>query len=193
MSENPVTQNVAAWRKERRAELLAQRQALDPARRREWSAAIDGNLRTVLAGRAPMVISFYWPFRGEFDARPLMRDLIDGGWRAALPVVVQKKAPLEFRLWTPGAPMVDGIWNIPVPRDGAVVTPQVVLAPVVGFDDSCYRLGYGGGYYDRTLVTLSPRAFAIGIGFAFQHLATIHPQPYDQRLDSIVTEDGIRR
>jgi 5-formyltetrahydrofolate cyclo-ligase len=185
--------DLAAWRKERRAALLAQRQALDPAQRRAWSAAIDSNLRTLLAERAPAAIGFYWPFRGEFDARPLMRDLLAQGWHAALPVVVQKKAPLEFRLWAPGAPMVDGIWNIPVPRDGALVTPQVVLAPVVGFDDGCYRLGYGGGYYDRTLVTISPRAFAIGIGFAFQHLPTIHPQPFDQRLDVIVTEAGVRR
>jgi 5-formyltetrahydrofolate cyclo-ligase len=185
-------ENLAAWRKERRAELLAQRQALDPARRREWSVAIERNLRTVLADRSPAVISFYWPFRGEFDPRNLIRDLLEQGWQATLPVVVQKKAPLEFRLWTPGAPMVDGIWNIPVPRDGAVAAPQLVLAPVVGFDDGCYRLGYGGGYYDRTLVTISPRAFAVGIGFEFQHLPTIHPQTFDQRLDTIVTEAAVR-
>jgi 5-formyltetrahydrofolate cyclo-ligase len=186
-------ENVAAWRKERRAELLAQRQGMDAAHRQEWGAAIDRNLRAVLAARDPALISFYWPFRGEFDPRPLIRDLLGQGWRAALPVVVTKKAPLEFRLWTPDAPMVDGIWNIPVPRDGAVVAPNVVLAPVVGFDAARYRLGYGGGYYDRTLVTLSPRAFAIGIGFEFSRLPTIHPQSFDQRLDIIVTEAEIIR
>jgi 5-formyltetrahydrofolate cyclo-ligase len=186
-------ENVAAWRKERRAELIGRRQAIEPAQRRAWSEAIERHLRTVLADRPPALISFYWPFRGEFDPRPLVRDLLDQGWRAALPVVVQKKSPLEFRLWTPGAPMVDGIWNIPVPRDGAVATPELVLAPVVGFDDRCYRLGYGGGYYDRTLAVISPRAFAIGIGFEFSRLETIHPQSFDQRLDTIVTEAEIRR
>jgi len=192
MPETPVTNDVAAWRKARRAELLAKRQALDAATRRSLSAALDANLRKVLAERAPTIVSFYWPFRGEFDARPLMRDLIAQGWQAALPVVVQKKAPLEFRLWTPGAPMVDGVWNIPIPRDGAVVTPGVALAPVVGFADG-YRLGYGGGYYDRTLASLSPRPFAIALGYEFQKLETIYPQSFDQRFDVVVTEAGIFR
>ncbi|MGH6989333.1 MAG: 5-formyltetrahydrofolate cyclo-ligase [Stellaceae bacterium] len=185
--------DVAAWRKVRRAELIARRQALSPAERRAASDAIERHLRAVLAERAPTVVSFYWPFRGEFGARRLIVDLLALGWRAALPVVVQKKAPLEFRLWTPDAAMEKGVWDIPVPRDGAAVVPQVVLAPVVGFDDACYRLGYGGGYYDRTLVTISPRAFAIGVGFEFQRLDTIHPQPFDQRLDMIVTETAIQR
>lgn len=192
MPETPVTNDVAAWRKARRAELLAKRQALDAATRRLLSAALDANLRKVLAERAPTIVSFYWPFRGEFDARLLMRDLIVQGWQAALPVVVQKKAPLEFRLWTPGAPMVDGVWNIPIPRDGAVVTPGVALAPVVGFADG-YRLGYGGGYYDRTLANLSPRPFAIALGYEFQKLETIYPQSFDQRFDVVVTEAGIFR
>jgi len=184
--------DVTAWRKARRAELLAKRQALDAAQRRSLSAALEANLRQVLAECVPTIISFYWPFRGEFDARPLMRDLIAQGWQAALPVVVQKKAPLEFRLWTPGAPMVDGVWNIPIPRDGAVVTPGVTLAPVVGFADG-YRLGYGGGYYDRTLASLSPRPFGIALGYEFQKLETIYPQPHDQRFDVVVTEAGIFR
>lgn len=191
MSHEAVT-DLASWRKERRAELLARRQALDAATRRSLSAALDANLRQVLTERPPAIVSFYWPFRGEFDARPLMRDLIAQGWQAALPVVVQKKAPLEFRLWTPGAPLVDGVWNIPIPRDGAVVTPGVALAPVVGFADG-YRLGYGGGYYDRTLASLSPRPFAIALGYEFQKLETIYPQPYDQRFDVVVTEAGIFR
>jgi 5-formyltetrahydrofolate cyclo-ligase len=184
--------DVAAWRKQRRAELIAQRQALDPALRRAWNAALDANLRGVLADRAPGIISFYWPFRGEFDARPPIRDLLAQGWRAALPVVVQKKAPLEFRLWTPDAAMVDGIW-IPVPRDGAVVTPAIVLGPLVGFDAARYRLGYGGGYYDRTLAILSPRPLVIGVGYEFSRLETIYPQPFDQRFDIMVTEAAVRR
>jgi 5-formyltetrahydrofolate cyclo-ligase len=185
--------DVAAWRKERRAELIARRQASEPELRRRWSEVLDKNLRAVLTEHAPKILSFYWPFRAEFDARPLARDLIARGWRVALPVVVQKKSPLEFRPWTPEAPMVDGVWNIPVPRDGAAVVPEVVLAPLVGFDDACYRLGYGGGYFDRTLAVLTPRPLAIGVGYEFGRLDTIHPQPFDQRLDMIVTEAAIRR
>jgi 5-formyltetrahydrofolate cyclo-ligase len=186
-------QDVAAWRRERRRELLARRQQLDPAELGAWNAALDKNLRTVLAPRAPVIISFYWPFRGEFDARRLITDLLTRGWRAALPVVVQKRAPLEFRLWTPGAPMVDGVWNIPVPRDGGVVTPDVVLGPLVGFDERRYRLGYGGGYFDRTLAALKPPPLAIGVGYEFSRLDTIYPQPFDQRFDIIVTEAAVRR
>jgi 5-formyltetrahydrofolate cyclo-ligase len=189
---NIAPENVAAWRKERRAELLAKRQALNPADRRALNVGLERNLRAVLADRAPAIVSFYWPFRGEFDARPLIRDLLAQGWRAALPVVVIKKAPLEFRLWTPDAPMVDGIWNIPVPRDGAVVTPEVVLGPLVGFDEARYRLGYGGGYYDRTLAVLSPKPFVIGTGYEFSRLDTIHPQSFDRRFDVIVTDSAIR-
>jgi 5-formyltetrahydrofolate cyclo-ligase len=185
--------DVAAWRKVRRVELIARRQAVAPDERRQWSAAIERNLRTVFAGRTPACLSFYWPFRGEIDLRPLVRELLELGWRATLPVVVKKASPLEFRPWTPDAAMEDGIWNIPQPRDGPPVTPDLVLSPVVGFDDQRYRLGYGGGYYDRTLAVLSPRPFAIGIGFEFQRLDTIHPQPYDQRFDVIVTEAGVRR
>lgn len=185
--------DVAAWRRERRGELIARRQQLDPAQRREWNSALDKSLRVVLASCRPAIVSFYWPFRGEFDARGLITDLLASRWRAALPVVVQKQAPLEFRQWIPGAPMVDGVWNIPVPRDGAVVTPDVVLGPLVGFDESRYRLGYGGGYFDRTLAALKPRPLAIGIGYEFSRLDTIYPQPFDQRFDVIVTEASVRR
>ena len=111
----------------------------------------------------------------------------------ALPVVVDKKGPLEYRAWRPGEALVDGVWNIPVPEKRDLVIPAVVLAPLVGFDPACYRLGYGGGYFDRTLAALRPRATAIGIGFAVQELATIHPQHFDVPMDLVVTEAGVRR
>jgi 5-formyltetrahydrofolate cyclo-ligase len=186
-------ENLAAWRKERRAEFITRRQATDPALRAAWSVEIERQLRELLARETPRTLSFYWPFRGEFDARSLVRDLLAQGWHAALPVVIEKKQPLQFRPWTPGAAMEDGIWNIPVPSDRTVVTPELVLAPLVGFDEQHYRLGYGGGYFDRTLAALSPRPPAIGIGFEFSRLDTIYPQAYDQRFDIIVTEAGIRR
>ena len=186
-------EDVAAWRKARRAELIARREKIPIEQRHLWNAALAANLRGVLVARAPATISFYWPFRGEFDARPLVGELLTQGWRACLPVVAQKKAPLQFRLWTPGAAMADDVWQIPVPRDGAIVTPDVVLGPLVGFDDAHYRLGNGGGYFDRTLAVLSPRPWTVGVGYEFSRLETIYPQPYDQRFDIIVTEAAVRR
>ena len=85
-----------------------------------------------------------------------MQTVLEGGGRCALPVVVEKKAPLVFRLWKPGGRLVPGVWNIPIPADGDEVLPDVVIAPVVGFDSACYRLGYGGGFFDRTLAHFAP-------------------------------------
>jgi len=183
---------VKLWRRGERERLIALRQGLPAADRRRWSEHILAELRTFLTER-PGVLGVYWPFRAEIDPRPLIDWTVAGGRGVALPVVVDKKGPLEYRAWRPGEPLVDGVWNIPVPENRAVVTPRVVLAPLVGFDPACYRLGYGGGYFDRTLAALVPRPLAIGIGFAIQELETIHPQPFDVPMDLIVTETGIRR
>ena len=183
---------VKLWRRGERERLLALRQALPADQRRGWGERIEAELRTALA-ELPGVLGVYWPFRAEFDPRKLIDWAVAAGRVIALPVVVDKKGPLEYRAWRPGEPLVDGVWNIPVPEKGAVVTPSVVLAPLVGFDRACYRLGYGGGYFDRTLAALVPRPLAIGIGFSLQELETIHPQPFDVPMDLIVTEAGTRR
>ena len=183
---------VKLWRRGERERLIALRQALPADQRRGWGERIEAELRTALAD-LPGVLGVYWPFRAEFDPRPLIDWAVAAGRGVALPVVVDKKGPLEYRAWRPGEPLVDGVWKIPVPERGAVVTPSVVLAPLVGFDRACYRLGYGGGYFDRTLAALVPRPLAIGIGFSLQELETIHPQPFDVPMDLIVTETGTRR
>lgn len=86
--------------------------------------------------------------------------------------------------------MARGFWNIPVPANGIAVLPDIVVSPVVGFDPACYRLGYGGGFYDRTLATMAPKRLVIGVGFAMSSVATIHPLPHDIPMDLIVTESG---
>jgi 5-formyltetrahydrofolate cyclo-ligase len=183
---------VKAWRRGERERLIALRQALPATERRGWGDRIEAELRGLLAER-PGILGVYWPFRAEFDPRPLIDWAVAAGRRVALPVVVDKKGPLEYRAWRPGEPLADGVWNIPVPEKRDIVTPAIVLAPLVGFDGGCYRLGYGGGYFDRTLAALSPRAFAIGIGFEVQRLETIYPQSFDVPMDLIVTEAGIRK
>jgi 5-formyltetrahydrofolate cyclo-ligase len=165
---------------------------MPPEERRRLGAAIETELRALIAER-PGILGVYWPFRAEFDPRPLVDWALAEGRTVALPVVVDKKGPLEYRAWRPGEALVDGVWNIPVPEKRELVTPAVVLAPLVGFDPACYRLGYGGGYFDRTLAALRPKPVAIGVGFAVQELETIHPQPFDIPMDLIVTEKGVRR
>ena len=188
--------DVARWRKAERARLRAERDALPVAVRQEIGTAIAAHLLRFLRGHfgemRGRVFSGYWPIKGEPDLRPLLAELHEAGALVALPLVEVKASPLVFRRWTPDTRMVRGDWNIPVPPpDAPVVTPEISLAPVVGWTGDCYRLGYGGGYFDRTLASLSPRPFTIGIGFQSARLATIYPQPHDIALDAIVTEAGI--
>jgi len=182
---------ILAWRKEQRAQLIPARVAVPDATRDAWTQRIIASLEPiVMAVDGP--VSFYWPFRGEPNLRPLMRRMVAAGRSVALPVVVQKRHPLEFRPWTPGCEMVLGVWNIPIPDTNERVTPRLLLAPVVGFDPQRYRLGYGGGYFDRTLAALSGARTVIGVGYDSQALATIHPLPHDIPMDRIVTESGFR-
>jgi len=182
---------VKRWRRSERERLLAWRQAMPPEERRRFGAQIEAALRELLADR-PGILGVYWPFRAEFDPRELIDWAVATGRGIALPVVVDKKGPLEYRAWRPGETLVDGVWGIPVPERRDVVTPAIVLAPLVGFDRDGYRLGYGGGYFDRTLAALTPRPLAIGVGFAEQAIATINPQPFDVPMAAIVTEAGVR-
>ena len=189
--------DVARWRKAERTRLRAARLALSVAERKEIGEALAGYLRQVLqdrfGGAQGKVLSAYWPIKGEPDLRPLMADLHEGGVTVALPLVETKAAPLTFRRWTPETRMVRGDWNIPVPPpDAPVVTPDIALAPLVGWTADGYRLGYGGGYFDRTLAALAPKPFVIGIGFQAAQLKTIYPQPHDIPLDLILTENGVQ-
>ncbi len=188
--------DVARWRKAERTRLRAKRMALSAFDRKLVGEALAGHLRQLLRNRFEsahgMVLSAYWPIKGEPDLRALMAELHEAGVTIALPLVEAKAAPLTFRLWTPKTRMVRGDWNIPVPPpDAPIVFPDISLAPLVGWTRDGYRLGYGGGYFDRTLASLKPKPFVIGIGFEAAHLKTIFPQPHDIPLDVILTEAGI--
>lgn len=178
---------VKLWRREMRERLIAARMALPQALRAEKSAQLVNRIAELLAQQPAKVVSLYWPFRGEPDLRPLGALIERAGGIAALPVVVTPKAPLVFRPWTAETQMTRGIWNIPVPDTAVDVVPDLLIAPVVGFDPQNYRLGYGGGYFDRTLALLPKSARVIGIGYASQALETIHPQPHDIPMTQIVT------
>lgn len=189
--------DVARWRKAERQRLRAERDALSVAERAAKGEAIGAHLLDFLRARfgslAGRVFSGYWPIKGEPDLRPVLAALHREGVLVALPIVEVKAAPLVFRRWTPETKMVRGDWNIPVPPPEAeAVVPEISLAPVMGWTDGAFRLGYGGGYFDRTLAALSPRPFTIGIGLQSARLETIYPQPHDIVLDVILTEAGLQ-
>jgi 5,10-methenyltetrahydrofolate synthetase len=181
--------DVARWRKAQRQRLIEARLAVPVSARSERAARIAADLDCLIPVSPNTVVSLYWPFRGELDLRPWMASAHTRGLRLALPVVVAKATPLIFRQWHPGARLMPGVWNIPVPAEGAEVTPTIVIAPLVGFDSKRYRLGYGGGFFDRTLAALTPRPLAIGIGQPSAALPTIYPQPHDIPMDFILTGD----
>lgn len=176
-----------------RREKLAARVALDPAAHAALSAALERHLSALLRPLAPQTLAFCAPVRGEFDARPLASRLIGLGWHAAMPVVTAVDAPMHFHAWTPASVMGTDRYGISIPADGAAVIPDIVLLPLLAFDAQGFRLGYGGGYFDRTLAAMVPRPQTIGVGFELARVPDIRPQAHDVRLDAIVTEAGLLR
>lgn len=184
-----TTRDVARFRRAERARLLAARTMPSHERERATTALIEG-LDRIVAPKPGVTIAVYWPIRGEPDLRPWMARAHAAGAGILLPVVVDKAMPLEFRAWSPGCPMTRGIWNIPVPVNGEARVPDIVLAPLVGIDRDLYRLGNGGGYYDRTLARLQPRPRIIGVGFEGCDSPSIYPMPWDVPMDEAFLSDG---
>ncbi len=137
------------------------------------------------------MVGGYFPFRGEIDVLPLLAEVQRRGAEIALPVVMGRAQPLAFRRWVPGDPLVAGVYGIPYPAREDRVEPDLLLVSLLGFDPACYRLGYGGGFYDRTLRAATTKPFTVGLGLEQGCLPTIHPQPYDVALDCTVTESRL--
>lgn len=184
--------DTAAFRATLRRAKIAARQAMPEEVHRQASALTLDHLSTLLADRPVGCIGFCWPIRAEVDCRPVVLRLIEAGWSAAMPVVVALTEPMEFRGWSATAPMVQDPHGIPVPDNPACPPPDVLLLPLVAWDADNFRLGYGGGYFDRTLASCNPHPVTIGVGFALGEVATIRPEPHDIPLDWIVTENGPR-
>lgn len=137
------------------------------------------------------VVAGYWPIRDELDCQPILIRLMDGGQPLCLPVVQAPEAPLAMRLWQPGAALYPSGFGTLAPSEVAPeATPDIVIIPLLGFDKHGTRLGYGGGYYDRTLARLARPARLVGLAFAAQELPYIPRQSHDLPLDMVVTEDG---
>jgi 5-formyltetrahydrofolate cyclo-ligase len=182
-----------AWRKAERARLIAAREALPAQTVERARQAIDSHLERGFPGLHSTTLAFCWPIRNEYDARHLARTLRDAGALTALPVVVAPKIPLVFREWHPGVALAEGPLGIPYPVDSRELAPRAVLLPMNGWDMGGFRLGYGGGFFDRTLASLKERPLVIGVTYEMARMQTIHPQPWDVPMDYVVTERGVYR
>ena len=179
------------WRKKKRIELLACREAVTNNDRTRWSIEISSLLEHGFPILCKSTVGFYWSYRGEFDPQPAMSALQKRGAVLALPEIESKERPLCFRRWWKEAPMKIGAYNIPVTDNTERVTVNALIVPMLGFDIKGYRLGYGAGYYDRTISGMNPRPLLIGVAFEILRLEDIYPRPHDVAMDFIVTEAGI--
>src|SRR5699024_7759273 len=183
--------SIRDWRRSQRTALIDKRMAMKPEQRKACNSAIEAALFPLLANSGARIVSLYWPFKGEFNTRNLMQRLHDNGIGVALPDVVTPKAPLVFRPWHPDMPRRRGVYGIPVPDTDEETLPEAVIAPLIGFDSAGYRLGYGGGYYDRTLAKLAPVKLIVGVGFECCRIDTVKPTAHDIPMHVIVTENGL--
>lgn len=190
MTDSAAITDLRAYRNTLRSSLIAAREALPAAEHARLSQAIERHLADLVDATSPRILAFCWPFRAEFDARSLIAARLPRGLRACLPVVMDSESPLEFREWTPHSEMIEDRYGIHVPARGDVLRPEAILMPLNGFDEAGYRLGYGGGYFDRSLAGMNPRPLAIGVGFELARVDTIRPQAHDLPMDFIVTEAG---
>jgi 5,10-methenyltetrahydrofolate synthetase len=185
--------DLKAWRRSERERLIAARAALSPSDLEARRQRIDRFLELSFPGLANSRLAFCWPIKGEYDARHFARTLRDKGALTALPVVVAPRTPLVFREWHPGVELAHGALDIPYPVNSSEVVPTGVLLPMNGWDKQGYRLGYGGGFFDRTLAGLQKKPIVIGIAYEMARMETIHPQSWDIPVDYVVTEAGVYR
>ena len=185
--------SLKAWRRAERERLIATRAALTPETLDSWRRRMDGFIEASFPGLARCRLAFCWPIKGEYDARHLARTLRERGALTALPVVVAPRTPLKFRAWHPGVRLERGPLDIPFPSDSPEVVPNAALLPMNGWDRQGYRLGYGAGFFDRTLASLAKKPLVIGVSYELAKLDTIHPQSWDLPMDYVVTERGVYR
>ncbi|MBS0347952.1 MAG: 5-formyltetrahydrofolate cyclo-ligase [Proteobacteria bacterium] len=183
---------IAAVRQNLRKTRIAAREGLPDAERAALTRRIEAHLDALLARLAPRSVAFCWPWRGEVDLVPWAQRWLaaDAQRQMALPVVRTPGQPMVFLRWHPEAPMETDHHDIPVPAGTEIVQPELILVPLNVFDAAGYRLGYGGGYFDRTLAALQPAPLCVGVAFELARADSTYPQPHDQPMDWIVTEAG---
>ena len=176
-----------------RQKLITARLALTD--RLERSVRLQHALRVWLVGRTENTIGAYWPIKGEFDPLPALYRWAEGGAggaprRIGLPVKDRETGQLRFHVWFPGCPMELDAYDIPKPKDTDEFEPGILVVPCLGFGPGGVRLGYGGGFFERTLASLDPAPVSVGVAFANGFLPMLRPSPLDRPLDAMLTEDG---
>ena len=176
-----------------RKQLQAERQAM--VDRHQRAVHLQEVLRVWLVTRGENSIGAYWPIKGEFDALPALFRWTEGETdtkrQIGLPVINRETRHLRFHVWYPGCPMEEDAYGIPKPKDTDAFEPQLLLVPCVGFGPKGVRLGYGGGFYDRTLADLKPRPYTVGVGYSHGFIPWLTGEPHDVPLDAMLTEDGV--
>ncbi len=166
--------------------------------RQQRAAVLQDVMRIWLVGRPDTVVGAYWPIKGEFDPLPALHrwkedgELIDQPQprRIGLPVVDKVHKTMVFHAWYPGCRMEEDAYGIPKPKDTEVIVPTLLFISCVGYGPGGHRLGYGGGFYDRTLASLQPRPFTVGLGFTHGFLPELDAESHDIPLDAILNENG---
>ena len=174
-----------------RRQLQAERQAMHD--RHQRSVHLQEVLRVWLVSRQENTLGAYWPIKGEFDALPALFRWSEAFAvrRIGLPVINRDTRQLRFHTWYPGCPMEEDAYGIPKPKDTEAFEPQLLLVPCVGFGPEGLRLGYGGGFYDRTLAALAPRPVTVGVGYAHGLVPWLKGEAHDMPLDVMLTEEGV--
>jgi len=174
-----------------RRQLQAERQAL--ADRHQRAMQLQEVLRVWLVARHERSIGAYWPIKGEFDTLPALYrwSEAEADRRIGLPVIDRETKQLRFHVWYPGCPMEEDAYGIPKPKDTEEFAPELLLVPCLGYGPRGVRLGYGGGFYDRTLAGLAPRPRTVGVGYAHGFIPWLEREPHDVPLDAILNEDGV--
>jgi 5,10-methenyltetrahydrofolate synthetase len=180
-----------------RKDLIERRQQLGD--RLEINRRLQDVMRIWLLGRSDTMIGAYWPIKGEFDALPALHRWKEDGElteqpqlrRIGLPVVDKQSRTLTFHAWYPGCPMEEDAYGIPKPKGTEVIVPTLLFVPCVGYAHGGYRLGYGGGFYDRTLAALKPKPYTVGLAYHNAYVEDFEPQDHDVPLDAIVSDYGV--
>ena len=174
-----------------RKQLQAERLAM--VDRHQRSVHLQEVLRVFLVSHSESSIGAYWPIKAEFDALPALYRWTEGEhFRSiGLPVMDRVTKQLRFHVWFPGCPMEEDAYGIPKPKDTQQFEPEMLLVPCVGYGPGGTRLGYGGGFYDRTLAALSPRPFTVGLAYGHGYIPWLEAEPHDVPLDAILNEDGV--
>ena len=177
-----------------RTKLIAARLALTD--RLERAVQLQSALRVWLVGRRENTIGAYWPIKGEFDPLPALYRWTEGApdgvtRRIGLPVADRQTGQLRFHVWYPGCPMEHDAYDIPKPKDTEEFAPEILVVPCLGFGPGGVRLGYGGGFFERTLASVTPRPVTVGVSFTHGFLPLLRSSPQDWPLDAMLTEDGV--